>query len=77
MHLGHVIHHAALVLRYLVMLVPSDAADIVPSVCLVAEIALFDTGVFLARHHHRDHAEVAHVVAGWRLVALRALGRAV
>ena len=56
----------------LVVLVPSHAADIVPRIGLMAEVALLDPGVLLVRDHHRDHVEVAHVVARRRLVALRA-----
>ena len=55
----------------LVVLVPTDATDVVPGVGLVAEIALLDAGVVLAGHHHRDHVEMAHIVTGRRLMALR------
>ena len=58
------------------MLVPADPADIVPGVGLVAEVTLLNAGVFLARYHHRDHVEVVHVMAGRRLMALRAFSRA-
>ena len=41
----------------------------------MAEVALVDPGVGPAGHLGRDHVEVAHVVAGRRLVALGTLDR--
>lgn len=51
--------------------VPADAANVVPGVGLVAEVALLDSRVMLPSHHHGKHVEVVHIVAGRRLVALR------
>lgn len=41
----------------------------------MAEIALIDLGIFHARHTHRYHSEVLHIVAGRSLMALRAIER--
>ena len=59
----------------LVMFVPAHPPDVVPSISLMAEIALLDPGMLLARHLLRDHLEVTHVMTGRSLMALRALGR--
>ena len=58
-----------------VMLVPSDATDVVPGGRLVAPLALLDTGVRLPGDRLRHHLEVHHGMAGRRQVALRAIGR--
>ena len=42
----------------------------------MAFVAFVDLSVGLFRYPFRDHLEVFHVVAGRRLVALRAVGRA-
>src|SRR6266568_7516254 len=57
------------------MLVPSDAANIVPGVGLMAKVALLHARMFLPCHHHRNHVEVMHVMAWRSLMALRAFGR--
>src|SRR6266545_1313326 len=54
----------------LMVLVPADAANIVPGIGLMAQVALLDPRMFLSRHYHGNHVEVVHVVAGRRLVAL-------
>lgn len=57
------------------MLVPANSANIVPGIGLMAEVALLNPGIVLARHRLRDHLEMMHVVA-WRcLVALRTIRR--
>src|SRR5260370_33773987 len=58
------------------VLVKAHALDVVPRRRLVTQVALVDLGTRLARHLHRDHVEVPHVVAGRRLVTLGAVRRA-
>ena len=54
------------------MLVKSDAPNVVPRGRLMAEEALADLRVRLARDAHRNHFEVHHVMARRSLMALRA-----
>ena len=54
------------------MLVKTDAPNVVPRSRLMAEEALADLRVRLARDAHRNHFEVHHVVARRGLMALRA-----
>ena len=54
------------------MFVKSDALDVVPRGRLMAEEALADLRVRLARDAHRNHFEVHHVMARRSLMALRA-----
>ena len=58
------------------MLVPTNSLDIVPRVNLMALVAFVDSGFRLFRHSLRNHLEMFHVMAGRRLVALGATGRA-
>ena len=58
-----------------VVLVKTDAFDVVPGSRLVAEETLRYVGVLDARDLHRHHLKVHHVVAGRGLVALVAVGR--
>ena len=57
------------------MLIPSDALDIVPAVGLVAEKALLNPSMLLARRPLGHHFEMHHIVAWWRLMTLRAILR--
>ena len=54
------------------MLVKTNTPDVVPRGRLMAEEALADLRVWLARDAHRNHFEVHHVVARRGLMALRA-----
>lgn len=57
----------------LMMLVPTDILDVVPGINLVARATLFDADMLLTGHPLRDHLEMHHIMAWWRLVALDAL----
>ena len=54
------------------MFVKADSLDVVPRGRLMAEEALADLRVRLARDAHRNHFEVHHVMARWCLMTLRA-----
>ena len=54
------------------MFVKADSLDVVPRGRLMAEEALADLRVRLARDAHRNHFEVHHVMARRGLMALRA-----
>ncbi len=54
------------------MLVITDPSDVIPRCRLVAKETLLHVRVLLAGHSHRDHVEMAHVMAGWSLMTLRA-----
>ena len=54
------------------MFIVSHALDVVPCGGLMAEEALADIGLLYARDAHRDHFEMHHVVARWRLMAFGA-----
>ena len=54
------------------MFVKADTPDVVPRGRLMAEKALADLCVRLARDAHRNHFEVHHVMARRRLVTLGA-----
>ena len=54
------------------MLVKTNATNVVPRSRLMAEEALADLRVRLARDAHRNHFEVHHVMAWRGLMALRA-----
>ena len=54
------------------MFVKADAPNVVPCGRLMAEKALADLRVRLARDAHRNHFEVHHVMAWRGLMALRA-----
>lgn len=55
------------------MLVPPDTFDVIPRICLMTEETLGYFGVFNASHLHGYHLEMHHVVARWRLMALRTI----
>lgn len=55
---------------------PAHAPDVVPGRGLVAEVALIDPGLGVARDGLGDHPEVLHRVAAGRAMTLRAVGRA-
>ena len=55
------------------MFVPAHAFDIVLAVGLVTEKALVNFGMLLTRHSHREHIEMHHIMAGRRLITLRAI----
>lgn len=56
--------------------VEPDAFDVIPSGRLMTPVAFIDFDVFHARHLHRDHLEMLHIVAWGRLMTLRAIERA-
>lgn len=58
-----------------VMFVESDVHDVVPTGRVVALEAVLHARLLLASKFPRDHREVAHEVAGRRLVALHAFLR--
>ena len=58
-----------------VMLVPANAADVVPAIRLVAAVALLDAGMLLPGDLLGNHLEVHHVMTRRRLVALGAVRR--
>ena len=55
------------------MLVPAGPQDVIPGRRLVALKTLVDSCVRFARNTSRDHLEVPHIMAGWRLMALGAV----
>ena len=57
----------------LMVIEPTRAFDVVPSGRLMAGIALVHFRAGRPRDRRRHHPEVIHGVAGWRLMALRAL----
>jgi hypothetical protein len=57
------------------VVIETNVSNVIPAICRVTCAALLDFGA-LARHAPRDHFEMTHVMAGWRLVALGALRRA-
>jgi hypothetical protein len=57
------------------MLIPTDALDIVPAIRLVTQEALLNFCMRLSRHHLGHHFEMHHIVAGRRLMTLRAILR--
>ena len=57
------------------MLIPTDALDIVPAIRLVTQEALLNFCMHLSRHHLGHHFEMHHVMARRRLMTLRALLR--
>ena len=54
------------------VVIETNASNVIPAICRVTCAAVLDLGA-IARHTPRDHFEMAHVVAGWRLMALGAL----
>ena len=54
------------------MFVKADALDVVPRSRLMAQETLVHLRVGLTGDRHRNHFEVHHVMAGRRLMALRA-----
>jgi hypothetical protein len=59
----------------LMVLVPPDAANVVPGIRCVAEVALLDRSMLLAGDFPRYHTEMPHIMAGRRLVTLGTVGR--
>jgi hypothetical protein len=55
------------------VLVPADAADVVPSRRLMAHVTLTDLRVWPACYSHRDHVKVHHIVARRGLMTLGAI----
>ena len=55
-----------------VVFVESNPSDVIPRGRLMAEETLADLRVRLARDAHRNHFEMHHVVARWRLMAFGA-----
>ena len=60
--------------RDLMVLIPTNAEDIVPRGGLVAQKTLAYVGMRLAGHAGRDHLEMHHVMARRGLMALGTVG---